>query len=71
MSSMNHLYYMNNLKESSEVLPGNEVLLGDSQKLLASLPDRSVDMVFADPPYNLQLSGQLRRPKNSRVDGVE
>ena len=53
------------------VLPENEILLGDSLKLLSSLPDRSVDMVFADPPYNLQLSGELRRPNDSRVDGVE
>ncbi|MEL0111323.1 MAG: site-specific DNA-methyltransferase [Rickettsiales bacterium] len=45
--------------------------MGDSLELLASLPDRSVDMVFADPPYNLQLSGELRRPNDSRVDGVE
>jgi modification methylase len=38
---------------------------------MARLPERSVDMVFADPPYNLQLAGELRRPNNSRVDGVE
>jgi modification methylase len=35
------------------------------------LPSGSVDMVFADPPYNLQLAGELHRPNNSRVDGVE
>ncbi|NND49731.1 MAG: site-specific DNA-methyltransferase, partial [Rhizobiales bacterium] len=33
-------------------------------------PD-SVDLVFADPPYNLQLSGELKRPNNTRVDGVD
>ncbi|MDP7586144.1 MAG: site-specific DNA-methyltransferase, partial [Verrucomicrobiota bacterium] len=39
---------------------------------MASLPAASVDMVFADPPYNLQLSGELLRPNNhSRVDGVD
>ncbi|MEE8292816.1 MAG: DNA methyltransferase, partial [Kiloniellales bacterium] len=38
---------------------------------MAGLPERSVDMVFADPPYNLQLAGELTRPNNSRVDGVE
>ncbi|MEC8775661.1 MAG: site-specific DNA-methyltransferase, partial [Pseudomonadota bacterium] len=59
---------MNNTKKYSGVLPENEILLGDSLELLASLPDRSVDMVFADPPYNLQLSGELRRPNDSRVD---
>ncbi|MDX1423211.1 MAG: site-specific DNA-methyltransferase, partial [Kiloniellales bacterium] len=35
------------------------------------LPERSVDLVFADPPYNLQLAGELTRPNHSRVDGVE
>ena len=44
--------------------------MGDSLELLASLSDRSVDMVFADPPYNLQLSGELRRPTVAGV-GVE
>ena len=35
-----------------------------------ALPEASVDLVFADPPYNLQLRGELHRPNNSRVDGV-
>ena len=34
-------------------------------------PTASVDLVFADPPYNLQLGGELHRPDNSRVDGVD
>ncbi|HEX7198633.1 MAG TPA: DNA methyltransferase [Dongiaceae bacterium] len=38
---------------------------------MRSLPAGSVDMVFADPPYNLQLEGELHRPNHSRVDGVE
>jgi modification methylase len=38
---------------------------------MRALPERSVDMVFADPPYNLQLGGELHRPNNTRVDGVE
>ncbi|MEM0943825.1 MAG: site-specific DNA-methyltransferase, partial [Pseudomonadota bacterium] len=38
---------------------------------MAGLPGGSVDLVFADPPYNLQLKGELHRPNNSRVDGVE
>ena len=71
MIILNHSDYMKNANEYSVVLPKNEILLGDSLELLASLPDRSVDMVFADPPYNLQLSGELRRPNDSRVDGVE
>ena len=44
---------------------------GDCIEVLRSLPDASVDMVFADPPYNLQLGGDLLRPDNSRVDAVD
>ena len=47
------------------------VLEGDCRAAMAQLPEASVDLVFADPPYNLQLSGELHRPDNSRVDGVE
>src|SRR5690348_14083177 len=55
-------------------MPGDNldcVLVGDCVSLMESLPAASVDMVFADPPYNLQLGGELLRPNNSRVDGVE
>ncbi len=48
-----------------------EVLVGDCVEEMARLPAASVDLVFADPPYNLQLNGDLVRPDNSRVDGVE
>jgi modification methylase len=44
---------------------------GDCIEALATLPDRSVDLVFADPPYNLQLAGELLRPDNSKVDAVD
>ncbi|MEM6851318.1 MAG: site-specific DNA-methyltransferase, partial [Pseudomonadota bacterium] len=37
---------------------------------MQAMPDASVDLVFADPPYNLQLGGELTRPDQSRVDGV-
>ena len=53
-----------------ETLDG-EVLVGDCAKLMAQLPAASFDLVFADPPYNLQLAGELTRPDNSRVDGVD
>jgi modification methylase len=49
----------------------DRILLGDCIAAMAGLPDGSVDLVFADPPYNLQLNGELRRPNHSRVDGVE
>jgi modification methylase len=49
----------------------NRIISGDCIETMQSLPAASVDMVFADPPYNLQLEGELHRPNNSRVDGVE
>jgi modification methylase len=47
------------------------VLVGDCIETLAAMPTGSVDMVFADPPYYLQLNADLRRPNNSLVDGVD
>jgi modification methylase len=52
-------------------VPRNRILLGDSIALLESLPPESVDLVFADPPYNLQLEGTLNRPDQSLVDAVD
>ena len=52
-------------------LPLNEILLGDCIANLEKLPPESVDVVFADPPYNLQLEGALTRPDQSRVDAVD
>jgi modification methylase len=52
-------------------LPLNRVVEGDCLESLARLPSASVDLVFADPPYNLQLGGDLLRPNNTRVDGVD
>ena len=49
----------------------DRVLLGDCVENLRKLPSASVDLVFADPPYNLQLSGQLTRPDHSVVDAVD
>lgn len=52
-------------------LPLNTILHGDCLTELAKLPANSVDLVFADPPYNLQLGGELRRPNNTKVRGVQ
>ena len=52
-------------------LPFDEILQGDCIAEMASLPDKSVDMIFADPPYNLQLGGDLFRPEGGRVDAVD
>src|SRR6202171_4091225 len=57
--------------DSIESAPLDLVLEGDCLAEMARLPAASIDLVFADPPYNLQLSGELHRPDNSRVDGVE
>jgi modification methylase len=51
-------------------LPLNQILNGDCIDVLKSLPDNSVDMVFADPPYNMQLGGDLHRPDHTKVDAV-
>jgi len=47
------------------------ILKGDCVAALERLPEKSVDVVFADPPYNLQLDGDLHRPDQSRVDAVD
>jgi modification methylase len=52
-------------------LPVNQILLGDCCQLLAELPEKSVDLIFADPPYNLQLQQELWRPNMTRVDAVD
>jgi modification methylase len=52
-------------------LPLDQILRGDSVTLMRMLPTASVHCVFADPPYNLQLRGELRRPDDSLVDGVD
>jgi modification methylase len=51
-------------------LPLGQILPGDCIEAMRSLPPRSVDLVFADPPYNLQLGGDLNRPDGSMVDAV-
>ena len=57
--------------ELPSALPTNKVLIGDCLEELAKLPAASVDLVFADPPYNLQLERDLLRPNNTKVDGVD
>jgi DNA modification methylase len=49
----------------------DRILVGDCREVLTTFPAESVDLVFADPPYNLQLRQELYRPDNSRVDGVD
>jgi modification methylase len=51
-------------------IPHDQIVIGDCLEILPSFPAGSVDLVFADPPYNLQLRQELYRPDSSRVDGV-
>lgn len=52
-------------------LPLDQILVGDCIAAMNALPPASVDLIFADPPYNLQLGGDLRRPDDSLVDAVD
>jgi modification methylase len=49
----------------------NQILNGNCLEELKKIPSESVDLVFADPPYNLQLAGNLTRPDHSKVDAVD
>jgi modification methylase len=51
-------------------LPGEHIIQGDCIAAMNALPEKSVDLIFADPPYNLQLGGELTRPDQSKVDAV-
>jgi site-specific DNA-methyltransferase (adenine-specific) len=53
------------------MLPLDQILHGDCVDILNRLPEQSVDLIFADPPYNLQLQQQLFRPDMSKVDAVD
>ena len=58
----------------TSVKPGSwvdTIIKGDCVAALEALPNQSVDVIFADPPYNLQLGGTLHRPDQSLVDAVD
>src|SRR5258706_14457594 len=52
-------------------LPLDSILQGDCRDILQQLPEKSVDLIFADPPYNLQLQNTLLRPNLTQVDAVD
>jgi len=56
------------MKEIEKYL--NKIILGNNIEILEKLPPKSVDLIFADPPYNLQLKNELYRPNQTKVDGV-
>ncbi len=51
-------------------IPAEQIIQGNCIEAMNRLPEKSVDLIFADPPYNLQLGGELTRPDQSRVDAV-
>lgn len=57
--------------KKTTALPTDKILQGDCVEIMKSLPRGSVDLIFADPPYNLQLGGDLHRPNNSLVDACD
>jgi len=57
--------------KGASALPLNTILSGDCIEVMHGLPEASIDLIFADPPYNLQLRGDLHRPDNSQVDAVD
>ncbi len=58
-------------KSALKSLPLNKILQGDCIDAMNALPEKSVDVIFADPPYNMQLKDTLSRPDHSKVDGVD
>ena len=61
---------MKTVHENTTVVSDN-IICGETIEELKNLSDNSVDLVFADPPYNLQLDQNLYRPNNSKVDAVD
>lgn len=59
------------MSSQKNTLSTNKIILGDCIENMRNLPAESVDCIFADPPYNLQLGGDLHRPNNSKVDAVD
>ena len=49
----------------------NRIINGDSLKELKNIQSESLDLIFADPPYNLQIGEKLKRPDDSKVNGVD
>ena len=63
---------MTKLKSADgQSLPLNQIIADDCIAAMNALPEASVDLIFADPPYNLQLKSDLHRPDNSKVDAVD
>ena len=48
----------------------NKIVNGNSLEILKKIPDKTFDLIFADPPYNLRIGEKLKRPDDSKVNGV-
>ncbi len=59
------------MSSPKEKLSTESIIIGDCVKNMRKIAKESVDCIFADPPYNLQLGGDLHRPNNSKVDAVD
>ena len=66
-----HLSYNTGIMENPLAPWLDQVILGDCREVLPTLPEESIDLIFADPPYNLQIRSDLWRPNVTRVDGVQ
>ena len=69
MSAVRQLDDLSAYSEKSDWI--DTILKGDCVAALEKLPEHSIDTIFADPPYNLQLNGDLHRPDQSKVDAVD
>ena len=49
----------------------NKIVNGNSLEILKKIPDKTFNLIFADPPYNLQIGEKLKRPDDSKVNGVD
>ena len=56
---------------SAYELPIDQIIYGDCRQVLMTFPEKSIDLIFADPPYYLQLEKELWRPNSTRVSGVD
>jgi DNA modification methylase len=66
-------YPLDNILKNNyfKIMKIDTIIKGDSIEELRKFPDNSIDLIFADPPYNMQLENALYRPNNTKVDGVD
>ncbi len=68
---LSHLATVTKCLAEGDIMLLDHIYQGDCVEVLGSLPEKSVDLIFADPPYNLQLNGELWRPNMTKVDAVD